>query len=174
MPPWGLVQAPNVRALYSLWDTDWIPLSIRIFIMCTNFGFQSVSYTSLILWGSNSITVNRRSIRNSIKHIQNWIYLVWLNFFSILEYLKHHGMNCLIIKSQTIKNPCKSSLASLVHSWFQFLLILLHYCGPCSLVGTATELRVGRSGIESRWGRDFPPFQSISSCVPDGHLHWLT
>jgi len=32
-------------------------------------------------------------------------------------------------------------------------------CGPGSSVGIATELRAGRSGIESRWGRDFPPVQ---------------
>jgi len=31
--------------------------------------------------------------------------------------------------------------------------------GPGSSVGIATELRVGRFGIESRWGRDFPPVQ---------------
>ena len=31
------------------------------------------------------------------------------------------------------------------------------FCGPGSSVGIATELRAGRSGIESRWGRDFPP-----------------
>ena len=29
-------------------------------------------------------------------------------------------------------------------------------CGPGSSVGIATELRAARSGIESRWGRDFP------------------
>jgi len=28
-----------------------------------------------------------------------------------------------------------------------------------SSVGMATELRAGRSGIEFRWGRDFPPVQ---------------
>ena len=32
--------------------------------------------------------------------------------------------------------------------------------GPGSLVGIATELRAGRSGIESRWRRDFPPVQT--------------
>ena len=31
--------------------------------------------------------------------------------------------------------------------------------GPGSSVGIATELRVGRSGIEYRWGRVFPPVQ---------------
>ena len=34
---------------------------------------------------------------------------------------------------------------------------LLLTCGPGSSVGIATELRAGRSGIESRWGRDFRP-----------------
>jgi len=32
--------------------------------------------------------------------------------------------------------------------------------GPGSSFGIATELRAGRSGIESRWGRDFPPVQT--------------
>jgi len=32
--------------------------------------------------------------------------------------------------------------------------------GPGSSVGIATELRAGRSGIESRWGWDFPPVQT--------------
>ena len=31
------------------------------------------------------------------------------------------------------------------------------YCGPGSSVGIATELRAGRTGIESRWGREIPP-----------------
>jgi len=37
---------------------------------------------------------------------------------------------------------------------------LVCVCGPGSSVGIATELRAGRSGIESRWGRDFPPIQT--------------
>ena len=32
--------------------------------------------------------------------------------------------------------------------------------GLGSSVGIATELRAGRSGIESQWGRDFPPVQT--------------
>ena len=31
------------------------------------------------------------------------------------------------------------------------------HCGPGSSVGIATELLAARSGIESRWERDFPP-----------------
>jgi len=33
-------------------------------------------------------------------------------------------------------------------------------CGLGSSVGKATDYGAGRSGIESRWGRDFPPVQT--------------
>jgi len=38
----------------------------------------------------------------------------------------------------------------------------LYIYGPGSSVGIATALRAGRSGIESRWGRDFSPVQTGS------------
>src|SRR5215510_7926277 len=38
--------------------------------------------------------------------------------------------------------------------------------GPGSSVGIATELRAGRSRIESRWGRDFPPVQTGPGAHP--------
>jgi len=56
-----------------------------------------------------------------------------------------------------------------------FIRTLVRYrCGPGSSVGIVTELRVGRSGIDSRWGRDFPrlsrpargPIQSPVRWVP--------
>jgi len=34
------------------------------------------------------------------------------------------------------------------------------YDKPGSSVGIATELRAGRSGMESRWGRDFTPVET--------------
>ena len=51
-----------------------------------------------------------------------------------------------------------------IYNLFLFLLCngLVHscsitiICGPGSSVGIATEIRAGRSGIESRWGQDFP------------------
>ena len=39
-------------------------------------------------------------------------------------------------------------------------------CGPGSSVGIATELRAGRSGFESRWGRDLPPVQTGPGAHP--------
>jgi len=38
--------------------------------------------------------------------------------------------------------------------------------GPGSSVGIATELRAGRCGMESRWGRDFPPVQTGPGAHP--------
>jgi len=46
-----------------------------------------------------------------------------------------------------------------------FRVVNLTLCGTGSSVGIATELRAGRSGIEARWGRDFPPVQT----GPGGH-----
>jgi len=40
------------------------------------------------------------------------------------------------------------------------LHIYIYIYGPGSPVGIATGLRAGRSGIESRWGQDFPPVQT--------------
>ena len=39
-------------------------------------------------------------------------------------------------------------------------------CGLGSSVGIATELRAGRSGIEIRWRRDFPPVQTGPGAHP--------
>ena len=38
--------------------------------------------------------------------------------------------------------------------------------GPGSSVGIATELRAGRSGIESRWGRDSRPSRPALGHTP--------
>ena len=38
--------------------------------------------------------------------------------------------------------------------------------GPGSSVGIANDLRAGRSGIESRWGRDFPPVHTGPGAHP--------
>ena len=40
------------------------------------------------------------------------------------------------------------------------MYICMYTRGSGSSVGIATELRAGRSGIESWWGREFPPVQT--------------
>ena len=50
---------------------------------------------------------------------------------------------------------------------FTFLLFLNCWqCGSGSSVRIATELRAGRSGIESRWERVFPPAQTYPGAHP--------
>ena len=44
----------------------------------------------------------------------------------------------------------------------KFEKYLFYQRGSGSSVGIATELRAGRSGIESRCGRDFPDFQNYT------------
>jgi len=48
----------------------------------------------------------------------------------------------------------------------RYYAMYIGICGPGSSVGIATELRAGRSGIESRWGRDFPPVQTGPGAHP--------
>jgi len=45
-------------------------------------------------------------------------------------------------------------------TFFRFLLSTLLKPRPGSSVGIVTEIRAGRFGIESRWGRVFPPVQT--------------
>ena len=52
-------------------------------------------------------------------------------------------------------------MCSKIHSHFcHSLKTTVIYRGPGSSVGIATELRAGRSGIETRWGRDLTPVQT--------------
>jgi len=47
-----------------------------------------------------------------------------------------------------------------------YIYIYAYLCGPGSSVGIAPEPRAGRSGIDSRWGRDFPPVQTGPGAHP--------
>ena len=47
-----------------------------------------------------------------------------------------------------------------IHEHGEYAEIICNVNWPASSVSIATELRAGRTGIESRWGRDFPPVQT--------------
>ena len=53
----------------------------------------------------------------------------------------------------------KADIGGLICIWYVYIYIYIYIRGPVISVGLATELRAERSGIESRWGRDFPPVQ---------------
>ena len=65
------------------------------------------------------------------------------------------------------------SILNLITTSFDIIFAFSHiiplWCGPGSSVGIATELRAGRFGIkkkQSRWGWDFPPFQTGPGAHP--------
>jgi len=47
-----------------------------------------------------------------------------------------------------------------------FSFLSTNTSGPGSSVGIATDYGAGRSGIESRWGRDFPPVHTVPGAHP--------
>jgi len=47
-----------------------------------------------------------------------------------------------------------------IHKILVFISIYYLNFWPGSSVGIVTDLLAGRSGIETRWGRDFPPVQT--------------
>ena len=51
-------------------------------------------------------------------------------------------------------------------SIYIYIYVCVCVCGLGSSVGIPTELRAGRSGIDSRWGRDFPPVQTGPGAHP--------
>jgi len=77
-----------------------------------------------------------------------------------------HKMTLCTLRIEKVagnSNKCRSNTKSKSNpSPLHFFKIILQHVGPGSSVGIATELRDGRSGIESRWGRDFPPVQTGS------------
>ena len=47
-----------------------------------------------------------------------------------------------------------------------YVCVCVCVCVPVSSIGIATELRAGRSGIESQWRRDFQPVQTGPGAHP--------
>ena len=78
-------------------------------------------------------------------------YLFWC--FSLLSFKHFHNISiwAMVVKLQFCPFYCTP-----------YRII----CGLGSSVGIATELRRGRFGMESRWGRDFPPVQTGPGAHP--------
>ena len=73
------------------------------------------------------------------------------------------SLRTIIILSKHVITLCSSLLHLTCFFWYLFIYLFIYLfvsCGPGSSVGIATELRAGRSGIDSRWGWDFPPVQT--------------
>ena len=83
-----------------------------------------------------------------------------LKIFLLFEYLLL-PLFCCVVRDSTQRSLLQYKVPI---PYISFILVFesvfCRYCGPGCSVGIATELRAGRSGIESRWGRDFPPVQT--------------
>jgi hypothetical protein len=72
-----------------------------------------------------------------------------------------HYLNNIIFIDNSLRPLATESPCVCIH-----IYIYIYICGPGISVGIATELRAGRSGIESRWGRVFPPVQTGPGAHP--------
>ena len=63
-------------------------------------------------------------------------------------------------------SSCKKLSGKYERKYSCILCNRCYLCGPGSWVGIETELRAGRSGIESRCGRDFPPVHTGPGAHP--------
>ena len=85
--------------------------------------------------------------------LASWLS-VWFSSLSFLLFLFFY----LFVQLYCVRLFLTSLLS------YRLLYLFRVYRG--SSVGIATELRAGRSGIESRWGRDFPPVQTGPGAHP--------
>ena len=85
--------------------------------------------------------LQQQFVKDNTKTDLKFIYFSLSNIFSLL-----------VLMSMT------DVLFTLLQSWKKSQYTDPMWAG--SSVGIATELRAGRCGVESLWGRDFPPFQT--------------
>ena len=90
----------------------------------------------------------RKYVSEEWKHFEHFQRIIHVSTASI-KYNEHLSSSYLVI----LGIPYRSTFL------IKYLCIN-DFVGRGSSVGIATELRAGRSGIESRWGRDFPPVQT--------------
>jgi hypothetical protein len=81
--------------------------------------------------------------------------------FSFLRSLDHKQRTATVVKIPSTNDQ----LVAETSTWQQ---TSMHpaWCGPGSSVGIATDYGLDGPGIESRWGRDFPPFQTGPGAHP--------
>ena len=88
-----------------------------------------------------------------------WCYLCWTLWLSYHSYSAiSHACEKFVGRWMAIDMSRTMS--------FYFFKVHKFKCGPGSSAGIATDLRAGRFGIESRWGRDFPPVQTGPGTYP--------
>jgi len=81
------------------------------------------------------------------------------SIFTRRDSFDHKGRDRCFYASFSLSLYQSLSLSLYIYIYI-YIKVCMCVCVPGSSVGTATELWAGRSGIESLWGRDFPPVQT--------------
>jgi len=133
--------------------------------------------------------LQRKVFINKIRMLQRKVFIYKFRmlqlkvFVNKIRMLQRKRRNTIGRRSTRVRMTClafplwlerhSSSLLSFVSFSYQFssVICLFVQCikvksGPGSSVAIATELRAGRSGIESRWGWDFPSVQTSPGVHP--------
>ena len=122
--------------------------------------FRKLSLSMLnIIKAKKCIFSLRMSLKVPLSNIYVQIYIYLSIYFPLMIITK------IILLNQRI-----FSIKHVVHIHCTLkveISLLILTCGPGSSVDIATDLRAGLSGIESRWGRDFPPVQTGPAAHPD-------
>jgi hypothetical protein len=95
-----------------------------------------------------------------------YLFIYLLQNGSYIFVYNHCPQVCVCLYSThfcyTYAVQCLRSAISCKH----FKIVPLIMCGPGNSVGIATDYGLDGPGIESRWGRDFPPVQTGSGAHP--------
>jgi hypothetical protein len=136
---------------------------VRCIVICGVSGSAN-SFPHFLLNGTN---FGKKAAENKLSCV-NFPINLCLKQFSFWEDMSNITYTCVgfYVNWPLIWSDLNETWIFLIYIYFFFEKYSNVKGGPGSSVGIATELRAGRSGIESRWGRDFPPVQTGHGAHP--------
>jgi hypothetical protein len=95
---------------------------------------------------------------NTHKHIHTYTYIHIYRQYIYIQKYTHKYIEYIYTNTNTNIHKHTNTYIHRIHT--------IHICGPSSSVGIATDYGLDGPGIESRWGRDFPPVQTKPGAHP--------
>jgi len=108
----------------------------------------------------------------SVAAILLLLFMVLISLVPVLNlsyfYISTFRSMCAVPKMAVFCSSLTSCFPGYYYYYYYYYYVLLiqQRSWPGRSVPIATELRAGRSGIECRWGRDFPPVQTGPGAHP--------